>query len=80
MGNAAWKVQFVWPFRADYWVIEMGEDYSYTVVGHPKHKFLFIMARRPEMSDSLYSAITARCDAKGYDTDKLRKQSQAANL
>lgn len=75
-GDAAWKVQFVWPFRADYWVIEMGEDYSYTVVGHPKHKFLFIMARQPSMSDSLYGAITERCKAKGYETDKLRKQVQ----
>jgi apolipoprotein D and lipocalin family protein len=75
-GNAAWKVQFVWPFRADYWIIEMGEDYSYTVVGHPKHKFLFIMARKPVMSDSLYGAVTERCKEKGYETDKLRKQVQ----
>lgn len=76
LGNAVWKVQFVWPFRADYWVIEYGEDYSYTVVGHPKNKFLYIMSRQPSMSDSLYGAITERCKAKGYDTDKLRKQSQ----
>jgi apolipoprotein D and lipocalin family protein len=75
-GNATWKVQFVWPFRADYWVIELGEDYSYSVVGHPKNKFLFIMARQPQMNDSLYGAITERCKAKGYDTDQLRKQVQ----
>ena len=75
-GNAVWKVQFVWPFRADYWIIELREDYSYTVVGHPKHKFLFIMAREPEMSESLYDAIVRRCNAKGYNTAKLKRHIQ----
>lgn len=79
-GNAAWKVQFLWPFRADSWVIECGEDYSYSVVGHPHHKFLYIMGRKPAMSDSLYGSITARCKAKGYETDNLRKQAQRDSL
>ena len=75
-GNAKWKVQFFWPFRADYWVIEHDEQYTYTVVGHPKHHFLYIMSRRPQMSDSLYNEIVARCSAKGYAIQKLRKQKQ----
>ena len=75
-GNAKWKVQFVWPFRADYWVIEHDDAYTYTVVGHPKHHFLYIMSRQPRMSDSLYNAISARCSTKGYDISRLRKQQQ----
>jgi apolipoprotein D and lipocalin family protein len=74
--NAEWKVQFVWPFRADYWVIELADDYSWTVVGHPKQKFLYIMSRTPQMNETLYQEITARCREKGYDTKKLRKQLQ----
>src|SRR6056297_2005 len=34
-GNAKLKVQFFWPFRGDYWIIELADDYSYAVVGVP---------------------------------------------
>jgi apolipoprotein D and lipocalin family protein len=72
--NAELKAQFVWPVKVDYWVIELAEDYSYVVVGHPKHKFLFIMARKPELPAELLQEIIDRCQAKGYDIDKLTSQ------
>ncbi|MDQ3111654.1 MAG: lipocalin family protein [Bacteroidota bacterium] len=75
-GNKKWKVQFVWPFRADYEIIELGQDYSYTVVGHPQKKFLYIMSRTSKMDDSLYNAIVKRCAENGYETAKMRKQAQ----
>jgi apolipoprotein D and lipocalin family protein len=28
-GNAKLRVQFFWPFRGDYWIIDLAEDYSY---------------------------------------------------
>jgi apolipoprotein D and lipocalin family protein len=73
-GNAIYKAQFVWPFKVDYWVIELAEDYSYVVIGHPKHKYLFIMARKPQLEDQLLNDIIARCREKGYDTSKLVSQ------
>jgi apolipoprotein D and lipocalin family protein len=68
------KAQFLWPFKVDYWVIELPEDYSYVVVGHPDHKFLFIMSRKPAMDKKQYDEIVARCKAKGYDVNKLTSQ------
>jgi len=73
-GNAEMKAQFVWPFKADYWVIELADDYSYMVVGHPKHKFLFVMSRKPTLPEDLLSEIINRCHKKGYDTSKLVSQ------
>ncbi|MFP5080013.1 lipocalin family protein [Pedobacter sp. JCM 36344] len=73
-GNAELKIQFLWPFKTDYWVIELSEDYSYAVVGHPKHKNLFIMSRKPSMPEGLLSEIVDRCKRKGYDTSKLVSQ------
>lgn len=75
-GNIKWKVQFVWPFRADYLVEELASDYSYVVVGHPKRKYLYIMDRTGRMSNELYLAIVERCRQKGYDMSKLNKLSQ----
>jgi len=76
-GNVKWKVQFIWPFRADYLIEEIADDYSYTVVGHPKKKFLYIMTRTGKMDNRLYSAIVTRFSEKGYDTAKLKKMMQS---
>lgn len=75
-GNAKWKVQYIWPFSVNYWIIELCDDYSYAVVGHPHKKFLYIMSRTPVMREELYQAIAERCKKKGYGIDKLRKQKQ----
>ncbi|MNR58367.1 outer membrane lipoprotein Blc [compost metagenome] len=72
------KAQSVWPFKNDYWVIELAEDYSYVVVGHPKHKTLAILSRKPELPKDLLKEIVDRCRQKGYDTSKLVFQEHKA--
>jgi apolipoprotein D and lipocalin family protein len=74
--NVHWKVQFYWPFRVDYMIEEIADDYSWVVVGHPKKKFLYIMSRTRTIEDTLFSAITERCRRSGYDLSKLRKVKQ----
>ena len=73
-GNAKLRVQFFWPFRGDYWIIELDKNnYSYAVVGTPSRKYLWILARAPEMEESLYYSLLEKCKAKGFDTSKLEK-------
>jgi apolipoprotein D and lipocalin family protein len=72
--NAEFKLQFIWPFKVDYWVIELAEDYSYAVIGHPECKFLFIMSRKPYLDQELLDEIIYRCKQKGYETHKLISQ------
>lgn len=72
--NAAMKAQFLWPFKVDYWVIDLADDYSYVVVGHPDRKFLFIMSRKPGINKKTYDELVAKCKAMGYDVDKLVSQ------
>lgn len=68
------KAQFFWPFKVGYWVIELADDYSYVVVGHPDEKYLFIMARQPKMEPELLKEIIERCRQMGYDTRRLVSQ------
>lgn len=75
-GNAKWKVQFVWPFKADYWVIQLADDYSYTIVGNAKKSFLYIMSRTPTLSETTYNKLVEYCKNSGYNISKLRKQQQ----
>lgn len=75
-GNAKLRVQFFWPFRADYWIIDLADDYSYAVVGHPNRKYLWILSRTPQMQDSVYQQITQKMANKGFDISKLNRTNQ----
>lgn len=69
--NAKLKVTFFRPFSGDYWIIDLGINYEYAVVGHPERKYLWILARRPEMSEELYGRIIEKLKTQGYDPDRL---------
>lgn len=75
-GNAKLKVQFFWPFRGKYWIIDLADDYSYAVVGHPNRQYLWILSRNPEMPEHLYSQIVAKLKTLGFETDRLKKTVQ----
>lgn len=78
--NAILKAQHVWPFKIDYWIIELAEDYSYAVIGHPKCKYLSILSRKSAMEAELLTGIIDRCHEKGYDTSKLVSQEHENSL
>lgn len=74
--NAKLKVRFLWPFWGSYWIIDLGKDYDYAVVGHPSRKYLWVLSRTPQMDDVLYYEILGRVTQQGYDTSKLVKTRQ----
>ena len=65
------KVQFFWPFRGDYWVIELDPEYRYSVVGHPSRDYLWILSRRRSIDADVYARILARVESLGFDLDRL---------
>ena len=69
--NAKLEVSFFRPFWGDYWIIDLADDYSYAVVGHPGRDYLWILARAPSMSDATYDGIVARLRTRGYETSRL---------
>jgi apolipoprotein D and lipocalin family protein len=74
--NAKLVVQFFWPFRGKYWVIELDENYQWAVVGHPNRNYLWILSRTPKMDQALYDDLVKRAQAKGFDITRLRNMSQ----
>ena len=75
-GNAKLKVQFFFPFKAKYWIIDLADDYSYAVVSNPNRKYLWILSRTPKMSDAVYEQILSRLKDKGFDLSKLKVTEQ----
>ena len=73
--GAKLKVTFFWPFYGDYWIIDLGREYDYAVVGTPNRKYLWILSRTPQMDDVLFSQLIESVKSKGFDVDKLIKTS-----
>jgi len=74
--NAVWGMQFIWPFKAEYRIIFLSEDYSRTVIGRSKRDYVWIMAREPAIPDEEYNAILVFLREQGYDLKKLQKVPQ----
>ncbi len=66
------KVSFFWPFRSDYWIIDLGDNYEYAVVGTPDREYLWILARQPKLSAELYGSILRRVEQQGFDPARLQ--------
>jgi len=55
----------------DYWLIDLASDYSYAVVGEPKRRYLWVLARSKEMDEATLNNILAGVKDQGYDTATL---------
>jgi apolipoprotein D and lipocalin family protein len=75
-GNAKLKVQFFWPFKGKYWIIDLADDYSYAVVGHPNRKYLWILSRTPTMNENTYQQIISRLKEQEFDITKISITTQ----
>ena len=74
--NAKLKVQFFWPLKGKYWIIDLDDDYSYAVVSNPNKKYLWILSRSSKINDTTYQQIISRLKEKGFDLSKLQITQQ----
>lgn len=76
--NAKLKVSFVRIlglslFWGDYWIIGLGEDYEYAIVGAPSRKYGWILARQPKLPQETMDEIHRILREQGYDPEKFKK-------
>lgn len=74
--NAVWRMQFLWPFKADFRVVWLDPDYQITIIGRSKRDYAWIMAREPQMSAEQLGELVAFLEQEGYDTASLRQVPQ----
>ncbi|MCC5863378.1 MAG: lipocalin family protein [Gammaproteobacteria bacterium] len=75
--NAEWGMRFVWPFKAEFLVVWLDEDYTQTVIGRSKRDYVWIMAREPTLPEADYQRILEFLAAEGYDIDRIQKVPQS---
>jgi len=77
--NAVWGMQFVWPFKAEYRIIFLNDDYTQTVIGRTKRDYVWIMARESTIPKNDYEKISEFLQDQGYDITGLRLVPHGSN-
>lgn len=75
--NAKLEVSFFGPFfMGDYWVLNHAEDYSWSIVGEPSGRYLWLLSRAPILSAEQKNDLFGKMKALGYDLSLLRETRQ----
>ena len=61
----------------DYWIIGLGPDYTWAVVGTPNREYLWILSRTPEMSAASYERALEIAKGNGFDVTRVVKTTNS---
>lgn len=84
--NSKLKVTFVnffgWQFSlgGDYWILAIGDKYSYAIVGAPGRDYAWILSRNPHMTQEQIIEANQVLLTQGFDTCKLTSTIQKSGL
>lgn len=76
VNNSTWGMQFIWPFKSEFLITHLNDDYSQTVIGRNKRDYVWIMARTPQIPEGDYQGLVKELEEQGYDISKLRRTPQ----
>jgi apolipoprotein D and lipocalin family protein len=61
----------------DYWIIGLGPEYTWAVVGTPSRECLWILSRTPQMSATSYERAIEIARGSGFDVTKVVKTTNS---
>ena len=74
------EVSFFLFFFSDYNVMMLDPEYQIVLVGSKSPKYLWILARTPEVSDAVLGDVLEEAESRGYNTGDLIWVDQSMNL
>jgi len=60
---------------ADYWVLDLTDDYGAALVGTPDRRYLWVLSRRPELDPATYGRLVGTAARQGFDVARLQRTS-----
>lgn len=66
---------WLWQAAGNYWVLDLGANYDYAVVGEPTRDYAWILARAESIPMDQLELIANRLLAQGYDVCSLNMTS-----
>ncbi len=70
-GNALWGMQFIWPIKSEFRIVELDEDYQNTIIARNARDYVWLMSRKPKISDDQYQHYVSKISEMGYDVNRL---------
>jgi apolipoprotein D and lipocalin family protein len=58
-------------FSGDYWILEVGQNYEYAVVGHPSRAYLWILSREPTLDTATLEGVIERAQKNQFPISEL---------
>ncbi len=77
--NSKLKVQFFWPFKGDYQIIALDEDYSTALVGTPDRESLWLLSRTAKPTANTVKEYLNKAEELGFDTSQMIYTDQSCN-
>ena len=74
--NALWDMQFIWPFKAEFRIIYLDDDYQTTIIGRTKRDYVWLMSRSPKMDEEYYQSLMSYLEEQGYDVSEIGRVPQ----
>jgi apolipoprotein D and lipocalin family protein len=63
-------------YTGDYWILEVGSNYEYAVVGHPSRLYLWILSRTSTLDTDTLQGILTRAQNNHFDTTQIQYTPQ----
>lgn len=74
--GSRFEVSFFRPFKAPYWIVGLGPDYRWALVGHPRREYFWLLSRTPAMTEDDRKAALDEAARLGYDLSRLEMTAQ----
>jgi len=81
--TSLWGMQFIWPFKAEYIIAYVSEDYQHTIIARSARDYVWVMSRSPDITEGAYQSLVKRCVDMGYlesDIQRLPHKYPSKNL
>jgi apolipoprotein D and lipocalin family protein len=71
--NSEWGMQFIWPFKAEFLIAYLSDDYQNTIIARTARDYVWIMARSPVIDNDSLESLIQRCIDMGYRRELIQK-------
>jgi apolipoprotein D and lipocalin family protein len=70
-GDGRLKFVTIWPFTAKYWVVGVGPEYGWALLGTPNRKKLWVLSKTAVLPADQLAAAEALAQGQGFNVGKL---------
>lgn len=79
-GNAKLRVSFFRPFYGNYWILALGPDYRWVLIGEPGREYGWVLSRSPQLDEATLNLVLDKAESLGYQRNAFKRSMQKTAL